>query len=114
MENKKLIFLTAILAAAINVFAVGTLIYFAVDAFALYSENQFTGRMRSFDVEYWNAIGGSAVIIIPARLAAAFTRKMKRMEIERRATDESDNISSILDQLEKSFSETKKWDPPKI
>jgi hypothetical protein len=114
MENKKLIFLAAILAAAINVFAVGTLIYFAVDAFALYSENQFTGRMRSFDVDYWNAIGGSAVIIIPTRLAAAFTRKMKRMEIDRRATDESDNILNIMDELERSFRNTDKWDPPKI
>jgi|LakMenEpi03Aug12_release.lakeMendotaPanAssembly.Ray.scaffolds.fasta_scaffold1616574_2 hypothetical protein len=114
MENKKLIFLAAILAAAINVFAVGTLIYFAVDIFALYSENQFTGRMRSFDVDYWNAIGGSAVIIIPARLVTAFTRKMKRMEIDQLATDASDNISSIIEELERSFRNSNKWDPPKI
>ncbi len=114
MENKNLNFLAAILATAVNIFAVGTLIYFAVDAFALYSENQFTGRMRSFDVDYWNAIWGSAILIIPARLAGVFTRKMKRMEIERRANESADEISSIMEGLEKSFRQTNKWDPPEI
>lgn len=118
MENKKLVFVSAILAAAINVFAVGTLIYFAVDVFALYSENQFTGRMRSFDVDYWNAVGGAALLIIPARLIAAFTRKMKNMELDRQAKKFSDEYLDTIDSLEELFGDgpvqdNTKWDPPK-
>lgn len=118
MENKKLFFVAVILAAAINVFAVGTLIYFAVDVFALYSENQFTGRMRSFDVDYWNAVGGAALLIIPARLMAAFTRKMKNMELDRQAEKFSGEYSDVIESLEKLFNDRPvqdgtKWDPPK-
>jgi hypothetical protein len=47
-----------------SIFGTGTLIWWATDVFALFSTNEFTGRMRSFDVEYWNAIAGSAILII--------------------------------------------------
>lgn len=118
MENKKLVFVAAVLAAVITVFSLGTLIYFAVDAFALYSENQFTGRMRSFDVDYWNAIWGSAVLVIPMKLAAALTRKMKNMELDRQAANFSDEYSDVIESLEKLFNDRPvqdgtKWDPPK-
>jgi hypothetical protein len=59
-----------ILAAGIiaTIFGIGTLIWWATDVFALFSTNQYTGRMRSFDVEYWNAIAGSAIVVIGSGL----------------------------------------------
>lgn len=39
--------------------ATGTAVWCATDIFALYTENQFTGRMRAFDIEYWDAVYGS-------------------------------------------------------
>lgn len=76
MKNKKLQVLAAITSLVINVFILGTLVYFAVDVFALYSENQFTGRMRSFDVEYWNAVGGVALLLVPARIFSIINKSM--------------------------------------
>jgi len=40
-------------------FLIGTAIWAAVDIFDLYTENQFTGRVRAFDIEYWNAVLGT-------------------------------------------------------
>jgi hypothetical protein len=115
MENKKLVYLAAIAAAVINIFIIGTLIYFAVDVFALYSENQFTGRMRSFDIDYWNAVGGAAFIFIPSRVAAALSRKAKLIEIERRAEKGSSDIIEMMEALDRSMKEkNKNWDPPQI
>ena len=37
----------------------GTAVWAATDIFALYTENQFTGRMRAFDIEFWDAVVGS-------------------------------------------------------
>lgn len=78
MKTKKLEFIAAITALVVNVFITGTLIYFAVDVFALYSENQFTGRMRSFDVNYWNAVGGAALLLVPGRLFSIYSNFRKK------------------------------------
>jgi len=59
----------AVLVLAVSSFLFGTIVWAAVDIFALYSENQFTGRMRSFDVEYWDAVKGSCFVIFTAALA---------------------------------------------
>ena len=45
-------------------FLSGAAIWAAVDIFDLYTENQFTGRMRAFDVEYIDAVIGSAFMIL--------------------------------------------------
>lgn len=45
-------------------FLSGAAIWAAVDLFDLYTENQFTGRMRAFDVEYIDAVIGSFFLII--------------------------------------------------
>lgn len=50
-------------------FLFGSIFWAAVDIFALYSENQFTGRMRSFDVEYWASIKGTAFVLATASIA---------------------------------------------
>lgn len=78
MKTKRLEILAAVIALVSNVFITGTLIYFAVDVFALYSENQFTGRMRSFDVNYWNAVGGAALLLVPGRLFAIYSDSRKK------------------------------------
>ena len=57
-------YLILLAGAVVLVFGAGTLIWVSVDVFALYSENQFTGRMRSFDVEYWDAVAGTAIVFI--------------------------------------------------
>lgn len=95
--NKSLNILAAIAAVITGIFFMGTLIYFAVDVFALYSENQFTGRMRSFDIEYWNAVGGAAVILVPLRLVGAINKKAKQIELERASKENEEEIFSALD-----------------
>lgn len=118
MENKKLLFAAAILATAINIFALGTLIYFAIDVFAIYTENQFTGRVRAFDIDYWNAVGGAAFLIIPARVSAAFFKKLKTMEVNRQAekfVSEYSDIFDDLNNLDRTVQDgTTRWDPPEI
>jgi len=52
-------------------FMYGTIFWAAVDVFALFTENQFTGRMRAFDVEYWDAIRGTAFVIVTSAFANA-------------------------------------------
>ena len=89
---KKYLILTAGIIATI--FGTGTLIWWATDVFALFSTNQFTGRMRSFDVEYWNAIAGSAIIVIGSGIL-----KGLKSFVARRAIDswEEENLGDILD-----------------
>lgn len=119
MKNKKLVFAAAILAAAINVFAIATLIYFAVDVFALYTENQFTGRVRAFDIDYWNAVSGVAILVIPAKLAGSLVRKMKEKEISQRSEDLAAEFKKMLDAVDSddldsgSAQDGTVWDPPK-
>jgi hypothetical protein len=60
----------------ISSFLFGTIVWAAVDIFALYSENQFTGRMRSFDVEYWDAVKGSGFVIFTAAVANVLTGRV--------------------------------------
>ena len=78
MKTKKLELAAAVVALIVNIFITGTLVYFAVDIFALYSENQFTGRMRSFDVDYWNAVGGVAFLLGPGRLFSIISNYRKK------------------------------------
>lgn len=122
MENKKLLFAASILATAMAVFFTGTIIYFAVDVFALYSENQFTGRMRSFDVEYWNAVGGAAVIFVPFRIVSWLAAQMKNKNDELEAQRMVDTYSRLADEFPGVFDDktiqestpiSKFWDPPK-
>lgn len=83
-KNQFVAFAAHIFALAVQIFVIATIIYWAVDAFALYSENQFTGRMRSFDVDYWNAVYGVTTVLIPLDIF--------RLVIDgRRAADKSEN-----------------------
>lgn len=66
----------AALILVVSSFLFGTIIWVAVDVFALYSENQFTGRMRSFDIEYWDAVKGSCFVIFTAALANVITGRI--------------------------------------
>ena len=95
-ENEEIMKKYLILAAGIiaTIFGIGTLIWWATDVFALFSTNQFTGRMRSFDVEYWNAIAGSAIIVIGSGIL-----KGLKSFVARRAIDswEEENLGDILD-----------------
>lgn len=58
--KKYLILIVGIIA---TIFGIGSMIWWATDVFALFSTNQYTGRMRSFDVEYWNAIAGATIVV---------------------------------------------------
>ena len=60
MKNKKIILWAWML---ILPFLSGAAIWAAVDIFDLYTENQFTGRMRAFDIEYIDAVIGSVFVI---------------------------------------------------
>jgi len=60
-------------------FLTGTIFWAAVDIVDLYTENQFTGRMRAFDVEYWSAVRGAAFIITTSSAASVIGTRMNRM-----------------------------------
>lgn len=111
MKTKKLELIASLVALVSNVFITGTLIYFAVDVFALYSENQFTGRMRSFDVDYWNAVGGAALLLVPGRLFSIFSKYRKKDDGFQAALEKVlDRDADILRRLAESDGELP---PPK-
>jgi hypothetical protein len=115
MENKILAFAAVLAALIANIFITGTLIYFAVDVFALYSENQFTGRMRSFDVDYWNAIGGVAMFAVPAKLISLFQKKQNQ-KMSEEMLDLFDRViennSGVLEKL--AAEDGGQLPPPKV
>lgn len=76
----------------LTIFIIGTLIWWATDVFALFSTNEFTGRMRSFDVEYWNAIAGSAIIVIGGGIIRGFNKLITRKAVDSWAEETFDNI----------------------
>ena len=84
-----------ILAAGIiaTIFGIGTLIWWATDVFALFSTNQYTGRMRSFDVEYWNAIAGSAIEVI----GSGILKGIKTFTVRRAVDSWHEETEDILD-----------------
>lgn len=71
----------ALVIVAFSSFMFGTIFWAAVDIFALYTENQFTGRMRAFDVEYWDAIRGAAFVIASAGLATAISNRVAKLVV---------------------------------
>jgi hypothetical protein len=87
-----------ILAAGIvaTIFGIGTLIWWATDVFALFSTNQFTGRMRSFDVEYWDAIAGSAVVVVGSGLLKGIKTFTLRMALDSWQQETKDILSDDL------------------
>jgi len=66
----------AVVLIAVSSFMFGTIFWKAVDIFDLFTENQFTGRMRAFDVEYWDAIRGAAFVVATAALATAINNRI--------------------------------------
>lgn len=56
-------YLILIAGSIATIFGIGSMIWWATDVFALFSTNQYTGRMRSFDVEYWDAIAGATIVV---------------------------------------------------
>ena len=87
-----------ILAAGIvaTIFGIGTLIWWATDVFALFSTNQFTGRMRSFDVEYWNAIAGAAIVVIGSGLLKGIKTFTLRRALDSWQEETKDILSDEL------------------
>jgi hypothetical protein len=87
-----------ILAAGIvaTIFGIGTLIWWATDVFALFSTNQFTGRMRSFDVEYWDAIAGAAVVVIGSGLLKGIKTFTLRRALDSWQEETKDILSDEL------------------
>jgi hypothetical protein len=91
---KKYLILSAGIIATI--FGIGTLIWWATDVFALFSTNQFTGRMRSFDVEYWDAIAGSAVVVIGSGLLKGIKTFTLRRALDSWQEETKDILSDDL------------------
>ena len=69
-------------------FLTGTIFWAAVDIVDLYTENQFTGRMRAFDVEYWKAVRGAAFIIITSSVASVVGTRMNELIVGKKEKDE--------------------------
>lgn len=78
----------ALAVLVVQSFAFGTIFWAAVDIFALYTENQFTGRMRAFDVEYWSAVRGAAFVIGTAVIANIIGNRLIELVIGK--TEESE------------------------
>lgn len=57
----------------------GTTFWVATDIFALYTENQFTGRMRAFDVEYWDAVYGSGFVFLASWTIKTFIAAVRQV-----------------------------------
>jgi hypothetical protein len=98
-----------ILAAGIvaTIFGIGTLIWWATDVFALFSTNQFTGRMRSFDVEYWDAIAGAAIVVIGSGLLKGIKTFTLRRALDSWKEETADILSDeitrkVFEQLKSS------------
>lgn len=125
MTSKKTLFIGSVIALAIFILAVGTIIHLAILAFGIYLENENGSRAQILRLDYWNAVFGAAVIFIPARLAAAFNKKMKSLEAQKFLKDggffdmDDQDDAMFWQGLEKSFDDTRyqqdgtPWDPPK-
>jgi hypothetical protein len=104
-EMKKYVIL--IIAMIVQVFAIGTIIWWATDVFALYSTNQFTGRMRSFDVDYWNAVGGAAVVTFGIGIANYVNKRFVQKALdsweeeieERTGLTDDELVRRVFEQL---------------
>lgn len=57
---------------AILSFLSGTTLWAAVDILDVYTENQFTGRVKAFDINYWNAVAGCGFIILCVHIIKTF------------------------------------------
>lgn len=91
--KKYLILIAGIIA---TIFGTGTLIWWATDVFALFSTNQFTGRMRSFDVEYWNAIAGAAILVAGSGLLKGIKTFIARQALNSFKKETEDILSDEL------------------
>jgi len=72
-------FLGGITFLALISITAGTAVWVGVDVFALYTENQFTGRMRAFDIEYWNSVAGCGFAFISSWTIKTFTQSVRLM-----------------------------------
>ena len=68
-----------ILFLAILSIMTGTTVWAATDIFALYTENQFTGRMRAFDVKYWDAVYGSGFVFLASWTIKTFIAAVRQV-----------------------------------
>lgn len=57
----------------------GTAVWAATDIFALYTENQFTGRVRAFDIEYWDAVYGSGFAFLASWTIKTFIAAVRQV-----------------------------------
>ena len=91
--KKYLILIAGVIA---TIFGIGTLIWWATDVFALFSTNQYTGRMRSFDVEYWNAIAGATIVVIGSGLLKGIKTFTLRRALDSWKEENADILSDDL------------------
>lgn len=71
--------LGAIVFIAIISLMSGTAVWAAVDLLDIYTENQFTGRVKAFDIEYWNAVIGSGFIFLASYTIKVFASAVVRV-----------------------------------
>jgi hypothetical protein len=91
--KKYLILIAGVIA---TIFGIGTLIWWATDVFALFSTNQFTGRMRSFDVEYWDAIAGATIVVIGSGIIKGINVFITRRALDSWKKETADILSDDL------------------
>lgn len=60
-------------------FMTGTAVWLGTDIFALYTENQFTGRMRAFDIEYMDAVYGSGFVFLASWTIKTFIAAVRQV-----------------------------------
>jgi len=60
------------------IFALGSGIFFAVNAFAPTNFNEYTGRARAFDLEYWDCIAGASVIILTSLITSIIKTELEK------------------------------------
>lgn len=57
----------------------GTAVWGLTDLFAFYTENQFTGRVRAFDIKYWDAVYGSGFAFLSTWTIKTFISSVRQV-----------------------------------
>ena len=60
------------------IFLIGSGIFFAVNAFSPTTYNEYTGRTRAFDLEYWDCIAGASVIILTSMISSLIKQELEK------------------------------------